>query len=64
MISEGAGCIILATRDFAEAHGLEHGIELAGWAMTSDARHFVAPQLETVARCMAESIDDGGDIGA
>ena len=60
VISEGAGCIILATRDFAAAHDLEHGIELAGWAMTSDARHFVAPRLETVARCMAESIDMAG----
>jgi 3-oxoacyl-[acyl-carrier-protein] synthase II len=60
VISEGAGCIILATRDFAAAHGLEHGIELAGWAMTSDAHHFVAPRLETVARCMAESIDTAG----
>jgi 3-oxoacyl-[acyl-carrier-protein] synthase II len=60
VISEGAGCIILATRDFAAAHGLERGIELAGWAMTSDARHFVAPRLETVARCMAESIDMAG----
>ena len=60
VISEGAGCIILATRDFAAAHGLERDIELAGWAMTSDARHFVAPRLETVARCMAESIDMAG----
>lgn len=60
VISEGAGCIILATRDFAGAHELKFGIELAGWAMTSDARHFVAPRLETVARCMAESIDMAG----
>jgi 3-oxoacyl-[acyl-carrier-protein] synthase II len=60
VISEGAGCIILTTRDFAAAHDLAHGIELAGWAMTSDARHFVAPRLETVARCMAESIDMAG----
>ena len=60
VISEGAGCIILATRDFAAAHELNFGIELAGWAMTSDARHFVAPRLGTVARCMAESFDMAG----
>ncbi len=60
VISEGAGCIILAARDFAAAHGLAAGIELAGWSMTADARHFVAPRLETVARCMAESIDTAG----
>ncbi|MFZ0614150.1 MAG: beta-ketoacyl-[acyl-carrier-protein] synthase family protein [Desulfobacterales bacterium] len=60
VISEGAGCLILATRDFAAAHGLAAGIELAGWSMTADARHFVAPRLETVARCMVESIDTAG----
>jgi 3-oxoacyl-[acyl-carrier-protein] synthase II len=28
--------------------------------MTSDAHHFVAPNLETVKRCIAESIGDAG----
>jgi len=28
--------------------------------MTSDAYHFVAPNLETVRRCIAESIEDAG----
>lgn len=63
VISEGAGAVILASRDFARAHGLSHRIELAGWSMTSDAHHFVAPHLETVSRCMAEAIADAG-IGA
>jgi 3-oxoacyl-[acyl-carrier-protein] synthase II len=35
-------------------------MEIAGWAMTSDAHHFVAPNLETVERCMAESIAHAG----
>jgi 3-oxoacyl-[acyl-carrier-protein] synthase II len=56
VVSEGAGCIILATDDFARAHGLVPKIELAGWAMTSDASHFVSPKLETVQRCIKESI--------
>jgi 3-oxoacyl-[acyl-carrier-protein] synthase II len=60
VISEGAGAIILATRDFADAHGLEYSIELAGWSMTADAHHFVAPNLATVTRCIAESIDNAG----
>jgi 3-oxoacyl-[acyl-carrier-protein] synthase II len=34
--------------------------ELAGWSMTSDARHFVAPNLATVQHCMAESITAAG----
>ncbi len=68
IVSEGAGCIILATEDFAQAHGLKPKIELAGWAMTSDASHFVSPKLETVQRCIEESIAQAGlkpaDIGA
>lgn len=60
VISEGAGSIIIATRDFARAHGLKHNIEMAGWGMTSDAYHFVAPNLQTVRRCISESIADAG----
>ncbi len=56
VVSEGAGCIILATDEFAKAHGLQPYIEMAGWAMTSDAGHFVSPRLETVQRCIAETI--------
>ncbi len=60
VISEGAGCIIIATKEFAEANGLKFDICLAGWSMTSDAHHFVAPNFETVRRCVAESIDNAG----
>jgi 3-oxoacyl-[acyl-carrier-protein] synthase II len=60
IISEGAGCILIATKEFAAANGLNHPVEIAGWSMTSDAHHFVAPRLETVARCMAQSIENSG----
>lgn len=60
VISEGAGCILVASREFADAHGLEYRVEIAGWSMTSDAHHFVAPNLKTVTRCIAESIDNAG----
>ena len=60
MISEGAGAIIIATEEFARTQGLSYQIEIAGWGMTSDAHHFVAPHLETVTRCIAESIDNAG----
>jgi 3-oxoacyl-[acyl-carrier-protein] synthase II len=56
VVSEGAGCIILATEEFAKAHGLKPEIEIAGWSMTSDAGHFVSPKLETVQRCIEETI--------
>ena len=60
VISEGAAAVIIASNDFARAHGLGRGIELAGWAMTSDAHHFVAPYLPTVRRCIEESLADAG----
>ena len=60
VVSEGAGCVILATQDFADAYGLNYDIELAGWSMTSDAHHFVAPNLETVERAISESIENAG----
>jgi 3-oxoacyl-[acyl-carrier-protein] synthase II len=60
VVAEGAGSLILATEAFARDHGLRREIELAGWGMTSDAHHFVAPNLETVTRCIDESIRDAG----
>jgi 3-oxoacyl-[acyl-carrier-protein] synthase II len=60
VMSEGAGCIILTTKDFADVHGLHYAVEIAGWSMTSDAHHFVAPYLKTISRCMADSIDQAG----
>ncbi|MGB3222781.1 MAG: beta-ketoacyl-[acyl-carrier-protein] synthase family protein [Desulforhopalus sp.] len=64
VISEGAGAVILTTRDFAEAHGLSYKAELAGWGMTSDAHHFVAPYYETVRKCMLDAITDASLVPA
>ncbi len=60
VISEGAGAIILATREFAAAHGLTPRIELAGWGMTSDAHHFVMPYMDTIRQCMSDALTDAG----
>ncbi len=60
VVAEGAGCMIIATKAFAQAHGLMPKIEMAGWAMTSDAHHFVAPNFETVKRCISQSIEHAG----
>jgi len=60
VVSEGAGCIILATDEFARTHGLKSNIEMAGWAMTSDASHFVSPNLATVQRCIESTIANAG----
>ena len=60
VVSEGSGCIVIARRSFANAHGLDSVAEIAGWAMTSDAFHHVAPNLATVHRCIAQSIERAG----
>lgn len=60
VISEGAGSIIIGTKEFADTHGLRYNIEMAGWGMTSDAHHFVAPNLKTVTRCIYEAIENAG----
>ena len=60
VVSEGAGCIVIASRAFAVAHDLPFETELAGWAMTADAFHTVAPNPVTVHRCMVESIRHAG----
>lgn len=56
VVSEGAACIVITTKEFAEAHGLSYNLAIAGWGMTSDAYHFVAPNPDTVTRCISECI--------
>lgn len=58
VLSEGAGAVIMTTREFADVHGLHYNCELAGWGMTSDAHHFVAPYFETVRQCMLDALAD------
>ena len=60
VISEGAGCILLASQAFADAHGLDYAVTIEGWSMSSDAYHFVAPNYETVRRCIHETIEQAG----
>jgi len=60
VVSEGAGCVVIGTKAFAAAHGLDYKVEVAGWGMTSDACHYVAPHLKTVTRCIAQCIYDAG----
>ncbi len=64
VISEGAGAVILATPAFVKSHGLSSSIELAGWGMTSDAHHFVAPYFDTIKRCMEQAVTDAGITAA
>jgi 3-oxoacyl-[acyl-carrier-protein] synthase II len=60
VVSEGAGCLILTTPEFAKTHGLKASIEIAGYGMTSDASHFVSPHLATVQRCLEQTLTQAG----
>jgi 3-oxoacyl-[acyl-carrier-protein] synthase II len=60
VVSEGAGAIIIASQEFAAAHGLTHQFEVAGWGMSSDAYHHVAPNPATVTRCMQDAVSNAG----
>jgi 3-oxoacyl-[acyl-carrier-protein] synthase II len=60
VVSEGAGAVILAAREFARSWGLTYQTALAGWGMTSDAHHVVAPHLPTVTRCMELALEHAG----
>ncbi len=56
VLSEGAGALILCSRDFARAHGLPFTVELAGWGMSSDAHHPVLPYAPTIEQCMQSAL--------
>jgi len=62
VVSEGAGAVILAAREFAQSWGLKYQVALAGWGMTSDAHHVVAPHLPTVTRCMELALGHAGIV--
>lgn len=60
VVSEGAACVVLASAEFARAHGLEVRCVLAGWGMNADAFKPVAPRRETVAECMRLALTHAG----
>ncbi|MCP4674380.1 MAG: beta-ketoacyl-[acyl-carrier-protein] synthase family protein [Deltaproteobacteria bacterium] len=65
VISEGAAALIVTTRGYAEENSLAVRGVVEGIGMTSDAKHYVAPNLPTIVTCMREAIRNaGGDIYA
>ncbi len=60
VVSEGAAALIVTTRAFAEKNGLQIRGIVEGIGMTSDAKHYVAPNLPTIVTCIREAIQDAG----
>lgn len=60
LTGEGAGMMLLESRDSALARGARIYAEVLGHGLNCDADHPVAPNLDSVARCMRLAHDNAG----
>ncbi|MCW5667473.1 MAG: beta-ketoacyl-[acyl-carrier-protein] synthase family protein [Piscinibacter sp.] len=60
LTGEGAGVLVLESREHALARGARIWAEVLGYATNCDARHMVAPDRDSVARCMRLAQADAG----
>jgi len=60
VIGEGAGMLVLETRDSALARGAMIYAELAGFGMSADAEHLIMPSRQGACKAMQAAIDDAG----
>ncbi|MCU4744417.1 beta-ketoacyl-[acyl-carrier-protein] synthase family protein [Natronoglomus mannanivorans] len=57
VFGEGAGVLVLETREHAEARGADILATLAGGAMTADASHPIRPSGDGLARAMEQALE-------
>lgn len=60
LTGEGAGVVMLESLDSAQARGARIYAEILGYGLNCDARHPVAPDQASVARCMELALADAG----
>ncbi|HEX5116352.1 MAG TPA: beta-ketoacyl-[acyl-carrier-protein] synthase family protein [Pseudonocardiaceae bacterium] len=60
LTGEGAGMLLLESRDAALARGARIYAEVLGYGLNCDADHPVAPNLDSVARCMRLAHSNAG----
>lgn len=56
VLAEGAGMVILATRQAAERLGLRPQARLLGWAMNSDGHHMAMPHAPKIQSCLRAAL--------
>jgi len=60
LTGEGAGILLMESLESAQARGARIYAEVLGYALTCDARHPVAPDQGSIARCMELALDHAG----
>lgn len=60
LTGEGAGVLVLEPLDEAIARGARIYAEVLGYGLNCDAAHPVAPDQDSVAKCMRLALDDAG----
>src|SRR5215470_1384044 len=60
LVGEGAGILVLESLEHAHARGARIHAEVLGFGLNCDADHAVAPNQDSVARCMRLALDNAG----
>ncbi|MFD4947202.1 beta-ketoacyl-[acyl-carrier-protein] synthase family protein [Streptomyces sp. NPDC058409] len=60
LLGEGAGMLVLEDAESARARGARVYAEVMGYGLNCDAHHPVAPERESVGRCIRLALDDAG----
>ncbi|WP_424187024.1 beta-ketoacyl-[acyl-carrier-protein] synthase family protein [Actinokineospora sp. G85] len=60
LTGEGAGVLVLESLDSALARGARVYAEVLGYGLNCDAHHPVAPDQDSIERCMRLALDDAG----
>lgn len=60
LTGEGAGVLLVEELESARARGARNYAELTGFGLNCDADHPVAPNQDSVARCIASALQDAG----
>lgn len=60
VLGEGAGMVVLESREHAQRRGASIFAELAGVGMSADAGHITDPSSDGAARAMAQALSDAG----